>query len=80
MRTRLKILGILMPTLAIPYVAIIILFVAVDTSSYCSFLSGFLVAPDIKTYPGSFFSSISPAEILSTSTSVLPALAIVFIV
>jgi hypothetical protein len=33
MRTRLKIRGILMPTAATPYVAIIILFVAVDTSS-----------------------------------------------
>ena len=35
-----------MPTAATPYVAIIILFVAVDTSSYCSFLSTFFVDPD----------------------------------
>ena len=79
-RTRLKILGILMPTAATPYVAIIILFWLVDTSSYCSFLSVFYVDPDTNTASLIFFSRISPADILSTSISVFPDVAMSCIV
>ena len=80
MRTRLKILGILMPTAATPYVAIITLFWLVDISSYCSFLSVFFVDPETNTASFIFFSSISPADILSTSISVFPDVAMSCIV
>ena len=74
-RTRLKIRGRLMPTAATPYVAIIILPVAVATSSYSSCLAFALVAPLTNTASSPIrFSSSVPALILSTNTNVLPVL------
>ena len=69
---RLKILGMFIPTLATPYVAINTLFVASLISSYCSFLSANFVSPLTKTLSLINSCNFSPAVILSTKTKVFP--------
>ena len=70
--TRLKMRGILIPTLATPYVAIRTLLSASLISSYCYLRSFSLTSPLIKTESGIASRSCSPALILSTSIRVLP--------
>ena len=64
--------GMLSPTAATPYVAIITSFVPSRIVSYVSFLSFTLTAPLTKVLFGMSFCSSSPADILSTSIRVLP--------
>ncbi len=72
-RTTLKILGMLMPTAATAYVAIITLPSASAILSYSVFLSLPLVEPHTNTESGISSNKAWPAAILSTSTRVLPA-------
>ena len=72
MSTRLKILGILRPTAATPYVAIITSLVPSLIVSYVSLRSFTLTLPLMKVLSGISSANSSPAEILSTSINVLP--------
>ena len=70
--TKLNILGILIPTAATPYVAMITFPSDVLISSYSSFLSASFISPATKTASGICSIIFLPVSILFTNTNVLP--------